>query len=107
MASNSPGSFSRFKDTDLIKSVNGVDTYGLFKKYSFLDQDNVSVDSTIKIVIDSTLAGRPDLISTKLYSTPIYDWIVIMFNRVQNPFEWPKIGDVIKAPSKSIVMGIL
>lgn len=100
-------SFMRFKNTPLIVSVDGNNTYGLFKKYSFLDEANLDENDIVKVVVDSTIAGRPDLISSNLYSTTIYDWIIIMFNKVQNPLNWPKVGDIIKAPKRSVVLSVL
>jgi hypothetical protein len=97
-------SFMRFKNTPLIVSVDGNNTYGLFKKYSFLDEANLTDNDVIKVTVDSTIAGRPDLISSNLYSTSIYDWVIIMFNKVQNPLNWPKVGSVIKAPRRSVIL---
>jgi len=95
------GSTSRFKLTDLI-NFRGNIVPGLMTRFDFLD--NLSNDETINVEVLGPMAGRPDLISNRLYGTPDYKWILIMLNNVTNPFDgWPKAGTTIKAPTNQAV----
>ena len=95
------GSTSRFKNTPII-NFKGNNVPALMKRFEFLD--NLPNEELLNIEIRGILAGRPDLISSRLYGTTQYKWVLLMFNNVLNPFNgWPKPGTTIKAPSSSAV----
>jgi hypothetical protein len=94
--------FSRFKKTPPI-IVEGKETYGRWVSFSFLkerpDEENIGV-----FRVTSALEGRPDLISNQIYSTPLLDWVLIAFNKVRDPLNWPRTGDMIEYPVDAIVL---
>ena len=96
-------SFSRFVDTEQI-IVSGKETFGLWHVPNFINRDFLSDSQVGSLNIKADLAGRPDLISNKLYGTPYLFWVIIMFNKPQNPLNWPQSGSVIRFPVKSIVL---
>ena len=92
--------FSRFGRTEMI-ITNGVETFGTWTQPSYLlTRPDESLISKLKIT--SQFAGRPDLISNKLYGTPLLDWVLIAFNNVTE-LNWPKIGDIIEYPASLLV----
>lgn len=94
--------FSRFKRTPPT-IVDGKETYGRWVKFSFLKirpaEEFINV-----FQVTSALEGRPDLISQRVYGTPLLDWVLIAFNGVRDPLNWPRAGDIIEYPSDLIVL---
>ena len=90
---------SRFKLTEPVLTRDGKETFGVMTKFDFLSTENYST-----LVINSYYAHRPDLIADKYYGSPSYFWVIIMFNKIRNPFQWPKIGDVIRVPVNNVVV---
>ena len=41
---------------------------------------------------------RPDLISDLFYDSPKNDWLIMLFNNVEDPFEGLNVGDKILLP---------
>jgi glutathionyl-hydroquinone reductase len=41
---------------------------------------------------------RPDLISNLFYDTVTYDWMILMFNNIKDPFQELNVGDRILLP---------
>lgn len=97
-------STSRFKITPIITYDNNI-MPSMMKKFDFLK--NLDEDQILSIAIDGTRAGRPDLIANDLYGTSLYKWVLILFNNVTNPLNWPENGTVIKAPTNDAVWGEL
>ncbi len=89
---------SRFKLTEPVLTRDGKETFGVMTKFKFFDTKQY-----ITIAIDARLAHRPDLIADKYYGSPSFFWVPLMYNNVRNPFQWPKIGDVIRLPVNSVV----
>lgn len=94
--------FSRFSQSQLIM-FDDVETFGVWEQPSFLikrpNEDKIGV-----FRVTSATEGRPDLISNKLYGTPLLDWVLIAFNNVRKPLNWPRAGDDIEYPFDSIVL---
>lgn len=90
---------SRFKLTEPVLTADGKETFGLMTQFKFQSTDNY-----ITISVPSTLAHRPDLIAERYYGSPSFYWVPILFNKVRNPFQWPKIGEVIRLPVNSVVI---
>lgn len=42
---------------------------------------------------------RPDLISTIFYNTAKYDWLIMLFNNIKDPFQELNVGDTILIPN--------
>ena len=95
-------SISRFFGTEII-TRNGVETFGRWSRPEFLVPENLADDDILSITVDNTRAGRPDQIAVDLYNSPFLEWVIVMFNRPQNPVGWPKSGQVIRAPSSDVV----
>lgn len=95
-------SFSRFKKTDMI-IVDGHETFGRWTMFNFLKErppeDKIRV---YNVTADSE--GRPDRISNEIYNTPLLDWVLIAFNNVRDPLNWPKSGITIEYPVDTIVL---
>ena len=94
---------SRFVNSTPILTRDGIETFGIMKKFRFLDRSNLSEDNIRIFVADSRAAGRPDLIALDFYKNSDLHWIPILFNRVENPFSWPLNGQVIELPSPAAV----
>lgn len=41
---------------------------------------------------------RPDLISDLFYDSPIFDWVIMMFNHITDPFQGLNVGDRVLIP---------
>lgn len=94
--------FSRFKRTPPV-IVEGKETYGRWVMPGFLKTR--PDESFIRVFqVTSALEGRPDLISFQVYSTPLLDWVLIAFNGVRDPLNWPRAGEMIEYPSDVIVL---
>lgn len=94
--------FSRFKDTELV-IVDGKETFGRWKPFSFLTQRPPSEFIGV-FQVTSALEGRPDLISNNLYGTPNLDWVLLSFNKVFETLNWPRTGDLIEYPLETIIL---
>lgn len=99
-------STSRFLISQPIIHANH-ETFGLWRKPPGLDITQIDEHDISTILIDQNLAGRPDQIAVREYGTPLLEWVIVMFNRPLNPFGWPRVGDVIKIPSRSIIRNII
>ncbi len=94
--------FSRFKLTSPT-IVEGKETYGRWKSPKFLLER--PAEEYVKVFqVTSALEGRPDSISAQVYGTPLLDWVLIAFNKVRDPLNWPRAGDVIEYPVDTIVL---
>lgn len=41
---------------------------------------------------------RPDMISDLFYNTPTFDWLIMMFNNIKDPFQELNVNDRILIP---------
>jgi hypothetical protein len=83
---------------------DGKVSYGLWKRYDFLDENKLNEDEILTINIDQSTAGRPDVIAEEYYESPLLEWVVVMFNRPQDPINWPVAGSVIRIPTRGAVL---
>lgn len=90
---------SRFKISDPVLTRDGKETFGVMTKFDFLSTERYRT-----LVVNSYYAHRPDLIADDAYGSPSFYWVVIMYNKVRDPFQWPEIGDVIRLPVDSVVV---
>jgi len=96
-----PHSYSRFFQTEEIV-VDGVETLGIWDPPDFLKKrpDDELIG---RFAVTNAVEGRPDLIANELYRSPLLDWVLIAFNNVREPFNWPKAGEVIEYPVEMLV----
>lgn len=94
-------SYSRFRNTPLVLTRNGAETYGLMAGFESLK--NMNGDQYQEWIVDNEYEGRPDQIALKFYSLSFYDWVIVMSNRPKNTLNWPKTGEVIKIPNIEFV----
>lgn len=99
-----PGPSSRFKRTEAILTPEGFETFGLLSKFRFLTRDNLDDDQIRRLIVSSDREGRVDLLATDIYGDQRLHWILILFNNIENPFGWPKNGQIIEYPDPSIVL---
>lgn len=97
----SPSHWSRFRETGTIFQ-DGEEVYGVWTLPAVLTQELRSDQVSLR-VIRNDLAGRPDLISYQEYGTSELDWLLLAFNNVRDVMNWPKSGEVIRIPARSLV----
>lgn len=98
-----PNSNSRFRESTPILTRNGEETFGIMTKFRFMDRNNLDEGQILTRVTPSAVVGRPDLMAEMIYGDASLHWILIFFNRVENPFGWPKNQQVIEFPSPTVV----
>lgn len=96
---------SRFKKTSLIKTKDGRETYGIMSGFDRIK--NIKDDEFNFFTVSNGFEGRCDLIAAQNYGDPHLEWIIVISNRVKNPLNWPKAGDVIKLPRLDFVRSVL
>ena len=99
----SPRSTSRFQLSQPILTRDGDPTYGIAKKFRFLTKENLTDAEIGVFVVDADTAGRLDRLADRLYRDPMLHWIIPIFNRVNNPLNWPVLGQVIEYPLPTTV----
>ena len=60
-----------------------------------------NIESTYKfenVVVTPEVKHRPDLISDAFYDTVELDWLIMLCNNINDPFEGFNIGDRIRLP---------
>ncbi len=65
---------------------------------------NPADDDTI-FVIPLTMEGRPDKISNLFYNSPRYMWVILMRNRIDDPFTEILAGNRLFIPSLTRLFG--
>jgi len=80
-----------------------VVTVGRWQRQGFLTKR--PPQASIRVFrVTSALEGRPDLIAESIYGVSALDWVLIAFNNVREPLNWPRTGDIIEYPISSIVL---
>jgi len=82
---------SRFRDTNLIKTRRGAETFGLVEGFDALR--DMSGDQFTFLTIPNGLEGRPDLISFEVYGNVRLSWVIVL-------------GEVIKIPTSQFVRSL-
>lgn len=80
----------------------GFETFSVWDPPDFLKQ-RPAENKIGRLIISNYMEGRPDRIASELYNSPHLDWVLIAFNKVRNPLNWPRAGDMIEYPVKSLV----
>jgi len=60
--------------------------------------DNLKIKEFEVGYIPAGYEHRPDLISNLFYNTVTYDWMILMFNNIKDPFQELNVGDRILLP---------
>ena len=94
---------SRFNRQSVIMKGEIV-TFGRWLRPDWMRRENINEDDILTFKITSLRAGRPDLLASDLYNRPFLDWIIVMWNSPRDTLGWPKIGEVIEAPSGAVVL---
>lgn len=86
--------------------VDGNETFGVWNPPSFIkirpDENRIN-----RYVVTNATEGRPDNISNILYGTPFLDWVLISFNKIRDPLNWPRAGEIIEYPDESLVFPLI
>jgi len=98
---------SRFAISDPILTRDGDETYGIAKKYLFMDRKNLGDKDLKTHIVTVDQVGKLDILAEALYDNADLHWIAPMFNRVENALNWPQNGQVIEYPSASVVFAEL
>jgi hypothetical protein len=97
---------SRFRGTQPVIK-DGNESFGLWRRPEFLKEENLDDDDTFLVRVDQTTAGRPDLIAFNNYGSAYLEWVVIMFNRPQDPLGWPPAGLIIRLPRAGLIRALI
>lgn len=102
-----PRTNSRFALSDPIFTRDGNETFGIAKKFRFLERKNLSEAEILTTTVTIDQAGKWDILARDIYGNVDLKWIFIIFNSIRNPFGLPKNGQVIEYPSPSAVFAEL
>ena len=88
------------------RTYNYISRYSSFPYY-YNTEDEKYIYGTTAYLDDSTpytlykvqKADTWDSMALKFYNSPTFFWILCDFNRVQNPYEMPEVGTLIKVPA--------
>lgn len=88
------------------RTYNYISRYSSFPYY-YNTEDEKYIYGTTAYLDDSTPytlykvenTDTWDSMALKFYNSPTFFWILCDFNRVQNPYEMPKVGTLIKVPA--------
>lgn len=98
---------ARFRISKTIYTRNGNLTYGLAKKYRFLNRSNLGEQDILKVIVNIDQAGKWDKLAEDIYGNVDLHWIFVMFNHIENPLTGPKNQEVIEYPSPTVVFAEL
>src|SRR4051812_45806571 len=91
---------SRFRRQQPI-TVDGVETMGKWKEPNWLvKRPDQSLIGSYRVGTDTEY--RPHLIAQIVYGDPTMDWVLLAFNRVREPFNWPRAGTIVGFPADSL-----
>jgi len=79
------------KDKKLTISSTSIDFEKFIKQMRFI--------SFTVGYIPAGYEHRADLISDLFYNTPIYDWFILYYNNIKDPFNELNVGDRILIPN--------
>lgn len=95
------GEFSRFFQTDEV-IVEGKETVGVWNPPDFIKK-RPEDDKIGRFRVTTQTEGRPDMIANEIYGTPKLQWVLISFNKIRDPLNWPRAGDTIEYPVEEVV----
>jgi len=79
-----------------IATVNGINE--IDHMWSTLSSFKLTYESSYYRLCEEDI-GAPDLISKKLYGSEKYWWIILLVNKIHDPYNDMEIGDIIQVPS--------
>ena len=71
---------------------NTIDKKYVYGTTAYLD------DTTQYVLREVEEGDTPDNLSLKYYGTPLFYWMILDFNRIQDPFEQLEVGSKLKIP---------
>ena len=87
------------------KTYSSFSRYSTFPIYYNTADEKYESGTTSQLDLDTPYQSYEvqkndtyDSIALNFYNNPIYYWIICDFNRKQDPFEKPKVGEIIKIP---------
>jgi len=83
--------------------LDGKEVYGRWVPPSYL-LERPTDDKINYYKVTSVTEGKPHLIAYEVYGTELLDWVIIAFNDVRDPLNWPEAGTIIMYPSETIVL---
>jgi hypothetical protein len=99
---------SRFAISDPIVTRDGEPTFGIAKKFRFLDRSNLGESDIKTVIVNADQAGKWDILARDIYGNVDLKWIFIIFNAIENPFGGiPRVGQVVEYPSPTVVFAEL
>lgn len=98
---------SRFALSSPIQNNNGDITFGIPKKFDFLDRNKLDQSDILSHVVTIDQEGKWDVIADDLYGNQDLYWILIIFNNIENPLLGPRNQEIIQYPSPEIVFAEL
>jgi len=102
-----PRSNSRFLLSNPILTRDGYETYGIATKPNFLIRENLEPSEIGHEIVTPKSVGRPDRLAETIYGDPNLMWILVIFNNVEDPFNWPVNNQIVEYPIKSVVFSEL
>lgn len=82
--------------------IKGGTTESLPNRLGWWERDVMPFQNDdIIITIDTSIAGRPDLISYMAYGKVSYAWVVLQYNTILDIPNELKVGSVIRLPTPS------
>jgi len=94
---------SRFALSTPVLTRDGKETFGIAKKFRFMDRKNLADEEILPFVVTHEFVNRPDKIANEIYQNEDLQFIIVLFNRAENPFQWPPLGLVLEYPIQSRV----
>lgn len=88
---------SRYKFTAMTIH-NGCETLGMWPDYTW-------IDSEPEQIIVAVTAGRLDKLANQYLGDPNLWWVLLYYNQVTD-INWPRPGDEVKIPNRSIIRGM-
>lgn len=80
----------KHRDKVLVTSLNSPDFEAFSESLPFKDFEVGYIPAGYE--------HRPDLISDLFYNTVTYDWLIMLFNNIYDPFQQLNVGDRILIP---------
>lgn len=94
----------QYKQYDRLSRYSPFPTYynTLDDKYIYGITSNLNTDTNYSLYTVKS-GDSYDSIALKKYNNPTYFWVICDFNRIQDPFEKPVPGTVLKIPVISMI----
>lgn len=87
----------------------GDETWGVLVPFTFLNPANLSPSDILRTApITSDMAGKLDLVSQMVFGYPDLEWVLVLFNNVENPLAgYPQTGTIVAYPNPALVLPLV